>query len=644
MPDLHAFVSHSFLEQDAKVVEKFIKLFDRVEGLHSQFKWGRAIRAEPRSLSEKVMRVFEGKNTLIAICTKREQVYAPSHPNKAEFFGRQLVSGKELTWKTSDWILQEIGLGKGRDLTIIIFLENGVSPPSGLTADIQHIRFDRSYPEAAYSEFMEMIASINPVASPQLGIETQAQMVHPQSQEQPEGAAKESDEPRADWGQDEYDRALFWSMYSDREAKVQEIYEAYKKSPLSKEPKQEARWSALKEFFTVLAEKGSSLEPLLELTKTHPNNEAVWDYLGQAYGLLKMNSQAANAKEKAAELEADASKKTKLLGDAAIFYSRAGVSQEAARLLRLMVDATTAETEKSVLRALEQYAAEAKELEFQLGALEVLSERDPLDADVRFSLGFQYDSLDENRAALLHYLGIPEQKRGGAAWNNLGYTREKLKLTIGTVRAYQKAIDDKESLAFSNLAKRYLSAGFIEEALEVCDKGLAALPNDKDISECKVYVQSQRDAELKLGEKILVEARPVSGIYLQLGKAMLRPSIHDLPTNWHGPKSDLMVTLKGDRITAAGEYTEQPSGLASAIAQSFGPQTPLTYRVEYEGTVRGRAVVGSVQQSRAASSTLLGSWSSPTPFVMFISNDGRTIEVIEEPRGAKPKRYKFEAK
>lgn len=74
---MHAFVSHSFLEQDAKVVEKFIKLFDRVEGLHSQFKWGRAIRAEPRSLSEKVMRVFEGKNTLIAICTKREQVYAP---------------------------------------------------------------------------------------------------------------------------------------------------------------------------------------------------------------------------------------------------------------------------------------------------------------------------------------------------------------------------------------------------------------------------------------------------------------------------------------------------------------------------------------------------------------------------------------
>src|SRR5262245_48015723 len=113
MADINAFVSHSFLDEDAKVIEKFVRLFERVEALHPQFRWDRAIRAEPRSLSEKVVSVFEGKNALIAICTKRERIYAPRVERKVPLLNLQWVSPEDLKWKTSDWILQEIGFAKG---------------------------------------------------------------------------------------------------------------------------------------------------------------------------------------------------------------------------------------------------------------------------------------------------------------------------------------------------------------------------------------------------------------------------------------------------------------------------------------------------------------------------------------------------
>ncbi|WP_295133828.1 tetratricopeptide repeat protein [uncultured Reyranella sp.] len=643
MPDYHAFVSHSFLDQDAPVVEKFIKLFNHVEALHPQFKWDHAIRAEPRSLSEKVIRVFQDKNTLIAICTKREQVYVPSRPT-AGLWGLRLVADAELTWKTSDWILQEIGFAKGRDLTLIVFLENGVVRPAGITSDLQTIPFDRANPEAAYADFMEMIASLNPITPNQGSIEKQPQTVQPPEIDQQPGPGKSGDGPQSNWGQADYDRALLLETLGDHGDTAQEIYLKYKESPLFMEPKNQARWDAQREFFIVLAEKSSSLQPLLNLSRDNPDNAQVWDYLGRAYAHLEMNRQAAEAKEKAAELENSLDKKNRLWGEAAALLAKAGNQQGAARILRQMIDATSADTESSALEALQRYFGETKELEFQIAALEVLRERDPLDADIRFSLGYQYDALDENRAALLHYLGVPEHKRAGGAWNNLGFAREKLSLPIGTIGAYRRAIDAKEPIAFSNLAKRYSSAGFIREALQVCDEGLTALPGENDISDCKALLESQREAETKREEAFLKEARPISETYAELGKAMLRRSTISLPMNWKGPKCDLLVTISGDRIAAEGEFTEQPSGLASAIAgRSSSPPAPLPVRIEYEGVIRGRAVVGSVQQQNLARSTLLGSWSPPTPLLMFIRDDGRTIDVIEEPRGGKPKRYQLQA-
>ena len=55
MNEIRAFVGHSFLEDDAELVAKFLKYFERIEKLLSYFSWEHAEAAEPRLLTEKVM-------------------------------------------------------------------------------------------------------------------------------------------------------------------------------------------------------------------------------------------------------------------------------------------------------------------------------------------------------------------------------------------------------------------------------------------------------------------------------------------------------------------------------------------------------------------------------------------------------------
>jgi hypothetical protein len=65
MREIKAFVGHSFSEVDAEVVGKFTKYFDSLARSHAQFSWQSAERAEPRILTEKVLRIIADKNTFM---------------------------------------------------------------------------------------------------------------------------------------------------------------------------------------------------------------------------------------------------------------------------------------------------------------------------------------------------------------------------------------------------------------------------------------------------------------------------------------------------------------------------------------------------------------------------------------------------
>ena len=161
MSEVKAFVGHSFTEDDREIVEKFLRFFSTIAKTNDEFSWEHAEGAEPQRLDEKVMRLMEGKNTFIGICTRKEKVGHKTAFHDRVFWRKQvIVDRRDLFWKTSDWIIQEIGYAKAKGLHLILLIEEGVRDPGGLQGNVEYIPFARAHPEATHARILEMIATI----------------------------------------------------------------------------------------------------------------------------------------------------------------------------------------------------------------------------------------------------------------------------------------------------------------------------------------------------------------------------------------------------------------------------------------------------------------------------------------------------
>lgn len=123
MDEVRAFVGHSFMKDDGALVGVFLKHFDTLQKSLPNFSWVNAEPAEPAELAAKVIRLMSDRNVFIAICTKKQRSISPT-----DLIATWLPKGflkapqQKFPWKTSDWIMQEIGLAIGKGLSIIILL------------------------------------------------------------------------------------------------------------------------------------------------------------------------------------------------------------------------------------------------------------------------------------------------------------------------------------------------------------------------------------------------------------------------------------------------------------------------------------------------------------------------------------------
>ncbi|MBI3912742.1 MAG: hypothetical protein HY327_00900 [Chloroflexi bacterium] len=112
---ISAFVGHSFADADREVVRKFTDFLNHVRDLGIGFIWDHAEDAEAKDLSQKVVEKMDGKNLFIGICTRRERAVSPENLRPLPLIEQWLIGNEnELTWKTSDWIIQEIGYAFGK--------------------------------------------------------------------------------------------------------------------------------------------------------------------------------------------------------------------------------------------------------------------------------------------------------------------------------------------------------------------------------------------------------------------------------------------------------------------------------------------------------------------------------------------------
>jgi hypothetical protein len=201
------------------------------------------------------------------------------------------------------------------------------------------------------------------------------------------------------------------------------------------------------------------------------------------------------------------------------------------------------------------------------------------------------------------------------------------------------------TLAVSNLANKLISAGFIADAKTYCEEALKVPNHHENIERAIARLSEALTEEGEKLDKLLRKARRRSDFYRQFGKAFSQRDVSDFVEFWEGPECTLQAELKGGTFCARGEYKRPANalglGLFSGMTVSGGERT---YDVQYNGAVKGRAIVADVtHRERGAlpsSNSLLGG-DGKTKVLMVIADDRCEISVLENPQGGEPRAYTF---
>jgi tetratricopeptide (TPR) repeat protein len=349
----------------------------------------------------------------------------------------------------------------------------------------------------------------------------------------------------------------------------------------------------------------------------------------------------------AAAYEDDIARKISLLAEAAASYARNAESGTLSRIVTEMksIVASTGSGDIQLLQALQTLAEIDSDDETAMTILEEIVEIDPGDRESRFSLGYKHSQLGNHELSLWHYSKIPLAERNGITWNNLGVAREQLSLPIGSVNAYRRAAGMGETLAMSNLALRYLSAGFLEDAQEECDAALSMKDFHKNIGTTLGKLKAAPDTEETKIEKILKETGPKSDFYRQFGRALSRLELSNIASVWQGPDCALEVTVEDGKFVATGGY-ERPANSLGAGLFGSNASSLERYRVTYHGSIRGRAIkarISRIREGDPPKQTGLLSGEQEPRALMLIADGETEIRVMEFTQGNKHRFFKLQA-
>jgi tetratricopeptide (TPR) repeat protein len=649
MNEIRAFVGHSFSPHDEEIVGKFLKFFRQLSELNLNFSWVTAEHAEPRDLAEKVMSLITGKNLFVGICTRKERV-----DETGSLKGMILRPGfltareKDLKWKASDWVIQEIGLAIGRGLNLILFVENGLRDPGGLQGNKEYIQFDRSTPEKSFGKFVEMINALSrkdsnsSVASPELSSKS--------AERQETAKPPIGDEwvtPKPEWKRADYGFALFHALLTEDVEGFAAIDQAYLKTEDATLADNGESWEARKEYIRITLAKNGSLENLKALVDEYPRSSGTLAYLARGFEHYEDYAKAASTYEAAVRAATDVMERLRLMGCAAVAHARAGAyGATSATINAMKIEVEECGNEElALLKILKEIADITKDDEISLAIMERIVEIDPSDTGTRFSLAYKHSENGKNDLALFHYLKIPYEDRNPYAWNNIGVAYGQFSLPAKAVIAFRRAEAMGETLAMSNLAGKLISAGFLAEAQNQCDRALAIKNYHKNIGHNLTRLQDLPNEEEKKESEILEKTASKIDFYRLFGRAASRREPSAISGDWKGPDCVLAAQLDGQAFSAVGLYEQQPPSNALRGIAGFGTgNRPVRFRVKYSGTLRGRAIEGQVARTRVdglpgRTSLLTGSTDDPSKVLMVLGDDGNELHVMESTQWGSPQLY-----
>jgi Flp pilus assembly protein TadD len=639
MESIRCFVGHSFNKEDQSVVSAFLDYLDVVSDIHAGFSWEHAARPEPNFVDEKVIALFKDKNLFVGICTRKELVISPANVSARWWAPNRLVGEKrDFLWKTSDWVIQEIGFALGRGLKIILLIEEGTKLPGALQGNLEYIEFSRNAPQACFDKLLGMIAVLVRGGRISSQAVSGARVF--------EGEAKEVDRadkdpewtvPQPDWKVADFELAFMHFVFLDDHDGRQRLSDEFLKSTHGASPEVRNEWAAFQEYVLICFGKGGRLAVLDSFAVDFPQSARIREFVAKANLKYGEYGKAASYFVEGAKLESAHSRKVELLGEAALALYSAGRGADSLGVEEQVCALADGQekTELSILKYIRKLAQKRGEKDVALASMERLMELNPSDADTRFDLAYLYSENEQYEMAAFHYSRIPIAERTDSVWNNLGVAQDNLDMPVLAVDSYRRAYELGNTLAASNLANKQLDAGLKDDAKHLLDEAAQKPGHDVNVDRGLARIGDVVEREAKLDQEILQKAREICDFRRAVGRSLTCKLLGDISGRWKGPNCELDVRVHNAQFLAKGSYSRPVAGLASVVrGLSFGAQETYTYAEEFQGNVRGGAILGDVVRRRLdsdvkSSNSLLIDGNPTSPVLMWVDPSESTIHVLE---------------
>ncbi len=272
-------------------------------------------------------------------------------------------------------------------------------------------------------------------------------------------------------------------------------------------------------------------------------------------------------------------------------------------------------------------------------------ELNPADLRMRFSLAYKHSESGNDDLALYHYQKIPPHQRDSTTWNNLGVALDSAKLPSKAVEAFQKAQSEGDTLAMSNIANKFLSAGFLVEARLLIGEAMKKPKVHSNIPRTMAKLQDQEEREGVVLESKIEGTIGKNAFYSQVGASIAKKVIRELAGKWIGVECTLDVTVEESVFHAKGQYETTANammGLGGIFNLGGVRPSPESWKIEYVGTLYGRAFQGQVYRERVGETTsMLTRLEKAAKVLMTLSDDEREFEVMEQFKDQTPIYYKI---
>ena len=644
---MKAFVGHSFDDKDQPLVDKIISFLSKREIICETGE-----KAQNKSVSEKVKERIEKNDIFVGIFTIDKEIRLADDKEKKKsngFFGRfNLKRPKpqesKIVFTTSNWVIQESGYALGKDKETIFLVENNIYKFPELQGDKEIIYFDRDNLDSVLLRLSEVVQDIKTKSK-----------VGGQSVSQPLPDSKEGEKQEDAQEAEKKEGLPFGEMFEayDRGdiSQAEKIYQNKIRKELDAE--KILFWDALVLRWKYCAGDAESLSRLEAIAKEKKNHD-IEKQLAYCYEFGDKNEAARKAYLNCIEYTEDNSEKIDCFIDIAKSYANEKNHIKAIEtLLEVINNLSFKEYLEKVFVALVEIAESKKDDYLYFLFAEKLLEVNPVNTSIRFNLAFKYGDINENQLAIYHYRKLLNINENAMAFNNIGVAYSKLDMKAKGVPYYERAREKQNTLAYANIAYKYLNEGFTEvadkllkEADGLSQKGIEVHPN---IGYAKKKLKDILEEENEKERKTLDLADDIQKFRVRHANAFcFKPAGNkpDISGQWNiNNKWEVIFRFEIASNTFVGscnfEVSESQHFLGAFLLGSSTEKKYKVVNVEINGTVNnlgGKYVVKVTERKRTTTSGGTGQASSLTTpeetysanGLLIINDNGTEIDFFEQ--------------